>query len=129
MNPVLGWGLAVVAVAAGYVGYGWPGVLLAVTVIVFWLLLQFSRAPARRAGRGRGLDRQRRRRRLHARLRTGMRLLDILPLTLALGQKVADRPETFVWTDRPATACAWTAGWPPRIRARAGAGAGTPPAP
>ena len=32
------------ALAAGYVGYGWPGVVLALTVVVFWLLLQFSRA-------------------------------------------------------------------------------------
>ena len=45
MNPaVVGWGLAALAVAAGYWTYGWPGVVLAVTMIVFWLLLQFSRA-------------------------------------------------------------------------------------
>ena len=36
----LGWGLAVAAVAAGYVGYGWQGVVLAVTVASFWLMLQ-----------------------------------------------------------------------------------------
>ena len=40
----LGWGLAVAAVAAGYVGYGWKGVVLAVTVAFFWLLLQFSQS-------------------------------------------------------------------------------------
>jgi len=28
-----------------------------------------------------------------------MRLLQILPLAGSLGQKVADDPETFVWTD------------------------------
>ncbi|HRF84756.1 MAG TPA: hypothetical protein PLO34_10080, partial [Pseudoxanthomonas sp.] len=44
MNPIVGWGLAVVAIAAGYVGWGWRGVILGVTVIVFWLLLQFSRS-------------------------------------------------------------------------------------
>jgi hypothetical protein len=43
-SALVGWALAVAAVAAGYVGYGWPGVVLAVTVVVFWLLLQFSRA-------------------------------------------------------------------------------------
>jgi hypothetical protein len=43
MNPVVGWGLAVLAVAAGWLGWGWRGVVLAVTVVVFWLLLQFSR--------------------------------------------------------------------------------------
>ncbi|GAB1388254.1 hypothetical protein MASR1M6_04350 [Rubrivivax sp.] len=36
---------------------------------------------------------------LHAALRPGMRLLQILPLAGSLGQKVADDPETFVWTD------------------------------
>ena len=44
MSAWMGWGLAVLAVAAGYVSYGWTGVLMAVTAIVFWLLLQFSRA-------------------------------------------------------------------------------------
>ena len=44
MNPVVGWGLALVAVVAGWLGYGWRGLVLAVTVIVFWLLLQFSRS-------------------------------------------------------------------------------------
>jgi len=100
MNPVLGWGLAVIAVAAGYVGYGWPGVALAVTVIVFRLLLQFSRAlRVMRAAAGRPVGSIDNAVMLHARLRTGMQLLEILPLTRSLGQKVADEPETFVWTD------------------------------
>lgn len=100
MNPVLGWGLAVVAVAAGYIGYGWPGVVLAVTVIVFWLLLQFSRAlRVMRAAAGRPVGSIDNAVMLHARLKPGMRLLDILPLTRSLGQKLADEPETFVWTD------------------------------
>ena len=43
-SPLIGWGLAVAAIAIGYMQYGWPGVFLAFTVIVFWLLLQFSRA-------------------------------------------------------------------------------------
>ncbi len=32
MNPVVGWGLAVVAVALGYVQWGWQGVVLGVDV-------------------------------------------------------------------------------------------------
>ena len=100
MNPVLGWGLAVIAVAAGYVGYGWPGVALAVTVIVFWLLLQFSRAlRVMRAAAGRPVGSIDNAVMLHARLRTGMQLLEILPLTRSLGVKVTDAPETFRWTD------------------------------
>jgi hypothetical protein len=100
MNPILGWGLAVAAVAAGYVGYGWPGVALAVSMVVFWLLLQFSRAlRVMRMAAGRPVGAIDNAVMLHARLKPGMRLLDILPLTRSLGQKVADEPETFVWTD------------------------------
>ena len=44
MNPIIGWGLAAIAVAIAWQKYGWQGVAFAVTLIVFWLLLQFSRA-------------------------------------------------------------------------------------
>ena len=44
MNPQIGWALAVVATALAWYQYGWQGVVLAISVIVFWLLLQFSRA-------------------------------------------------------------------------------------
>ena len=44
MDARLGWALAVVGVALGWVQWGWQGVLLALSVIVFWLLLQFTRA-------------------------------------------------------------------------------------
>ena len=100
MNPVVGWALAVIAVAVGYASYGWPGVVLAVTVVVFWLLLQFSRAlRVMRQAAGRPIGAIDNAVMLHAKLRPGLRLLDILPLTRSLGRKVADDPETFVWTD------------------------------
>lgn len=100
MNPVVGWSLAALAVAVGWVGYGWRGVLLAVTVVVFWLLLQFSRAlRVMRDAAARPPGQVDNAVMLHARLRPGMRMLAILPLAASLGRKVADRPETFVWTD------------------------------
>jgi hypothetical protein len=46
MNQALGVALAVAALGLGYTSYGWRGVVLAVTVVVFWLLLQFSRPCA-----------------------------------------------------------------------------------
>jgi hypothetical protein len=100
MNPVIGWVLAVLATAVGYVYYGWQGVVLAVTVVVFWLLLQFTRAlrVLRQAGQA-PVGHVDSAVMLHARLRKGMRLMEILPLTRALGRKVAENPETFVWTD------------------------------
>ncbi len=100
MNPVLGWALAALALAAGYIGYGWRGVVLGLSVIVFWLLLQFSRSlrVLRQAG-GRPVGSIESAVMLHTKLRPGLRLMDILPLTRSLGQKVADDPETYLWTD------------------------------
>lgn len=100
MNPVVGWCLAVAAVAMGYTGYGWKGVALAFSVVVFWLLLQFSRSlrVMRDAG-SRPVGSIANAVMLNAKLRTGMRLLDILPHTRSLGTKLADDPETFAWTD------------------------------
>jgi hypothetical protein len=36
---------------------------------------------------------------LQARLKKGLRLMDIILLTRSLGEKLADDPETFRWTD------------------------------
>lgn len=100
MNALIGWGLAVAAVAAGYVGYGWPGVALALSVVVFWLLLQFSRAVrAMRNAADRPVGHIDSAVMLHTRLQTGMRLLQVLKLTRSLGEKIADEPETFAWRD------------------------------
>ena len=100
MNPLLGWGLALVAVVAGWFSYGWQGVLLAVSITVFWLLLQFSRVlRVMRQAAGRPIGTVDSAVMLHARLQPGMKLLQVLPLTRSLGQKIADDPETFAWTD------------------------------
>jgi hypothetical protein len=44
MNSKLGWLLVAVAFAAGGWYYGWQGLVMAFSVTVFWLLLQFGRA-------------------------------------------------------------------------------------
>jgi uncharacterized protein (DUF58 family) len=100
MDARLGWALAVLATATGYWAYGWRGVLLAVTVVVFWLLLQFSRALrvmrlAAQAPVGVVPSAVM----LHARLGSGMRLMDVVAITRSLGRKVSDEPETFAWRD------------------------------
>ena len=100
MGASLGWALAVLATATGYWAYGWPGVVLAVSVVVFWLLLQFSRAVrvmrlAAQAPIGRVPSAVM----LQARLKRGMRLMDVVTLTRSLGRKVRDEPETFAWRD------------------------------
>ncbi len=100
MDARLGWALAVAAVALGYLQWGWMGVLLAVSGIVFWLLLQFTRAlRAMRTAGGAPVGHVASAVMLQARLKTGMRLMDIILLTRSLGEKLADDPETFRWTD------------------------------
>src|SRR5687767_15874082 len=97
-NPLIGWALAALAVAVGYLQWGWQGVVLAVTVIVFWLLLQFSRAlrVLRNAGQS-PVGEVPNAVMLHAKLQRGQRLPEILRVTKSLGKKVADDPETFEW--------------------------------
>jgi uncharacterized protein (DUF58 family) len=99
-NPIIGWGLAVLGIAAGYVGWGWPGVVLGVTVLVFWLLLQFSRslrvlrqAAANPVGHVDSAVM------LQSKLKTGMTLSQVLPLTRSLGTRLSDTPERWGWAD------------------------------
>ena len=100
MDARLGWALAVAGVALGYVQWGWQGVLLAVSAIVFWLLLQFTRAlRAMRTAGGAPVGHVASAVMLQARLKKGQRLMDIILLTRSLGEKLADDPETFRWTD------------------------------
>jgi uncharacterized protein (DUF58 family) len=102
MNPVAGWGLAVLAIAAGYAGWGWPGVALGITVIVFWLLLQFSRAMrVMRSASQRPVGSVDSAVMLQSRLTAGMSMLQVLPLTRSLGERVGSEtePERWVWRD------------------------------
>jgi hypothetical protein len=100
VNPWIGWSLAVLAIAVGYAQYGWRGVVLGVTIVAFWLLLQFSKAMRVMRGAAQApVGRVDSAVMLHSKLREGLRLLEILPLTRSLGRKVADDPETFEWTD------------------------------
>ncbi len=95
-----GSGLAAAALVAGYAAYGWRGLVLALSVIVFWLLLQFSRSlrllrQAAQAPVGHVESAVM----LQSRLSVGMRLADAIKIAGSLGQKLRDEPETWVWRD------------------------------
>jgi hypothetical protein len=100
MNPIVGWGLAFVGVIAGWQAYGWQGVVMVVSVIVFWLLIQFSRAlrvmrDAGQAPKGQVGSAVM----LNAKLKAGMTLMQVITLTRSLGERVSETPETWAWAD------------------------------
>lgn len=100
MNPWVGWGLALVAVVAGWFGYGWPGLALAFSVIVFWLLIQFSRSlRVMRNASDAPVGHVPSAVMLHAKLRVGLPMLQIVTLTKSLGRRIAEAPETWAWSD------------------------------
>ncbi|KNZ34174.1 MAG: hypothetical protein AD742_01890 [Methylibium sp. NZG] len=100
MNPVLGWTLALMALAAGWLGYGWPGVAMAVTVIAFWLILQFNRAVrVMRNANDTPVGHVVSVVMLNSKLKVGMPMLQVVGMTRSLGKKVAGRAETYLWTD------------------------------
>jgi hypothetical protein len=105
MDSRLGWALAALATLTGYWAYGWRGVALAASVIAFWLLLQFSRAlRVMRTAAGAPIGCVPSAVMLHSKLRLGLRLIDILPITRSLGRKLRDEPETFAWADESGAA-------------------------
>ena len=100
MNAKLGWALAVLAVTLGYAQYGWPGAVMAISAVVFWLLMQFTRAMrAMRVAGSAPVGSVASAVMLNARLKTGQRLMDVIILTRSLGEKLSDDPETYRWTD------------------------------
>ena len=100
MNPLLGWALAAVFAFASWRAYGWPGLALAASAIVFWLLLQFNRAvrvmknaaSAPVASIPNAVM-------FHAWLRRGLTMLQIVSRTKSLGRKVEGSDDDWVWTD------------------------------
>ncbi len=100
MNPIIGWALAALGIAAGYVGWGWRGVVLGFTVMVFWLLLQFSRSlRVLKQAAGAPVGHVDSAVMVHSRLKAGMTLSQVLPLTRSLGTRLAESPERWGWAD------------------------------
>ena len=88
------------AIVAGWWLYGWKGLILALTVIVFWLVLQFNRANRvlRRAGERPVGHLTESVVMLQSQLSTGMTMAEVLALTGSLGKKLGQRDD-WQWMD------------------------------
>jgi hypothetical protein len=94
------WSLAVAAFAVGWFSYGWRGLVLALTVVAFWLLLQFSRTlRVLRSAAQSPLGHVDNAVMFNAKLSVGLRLPQVIAMTRSLGRKVSDEPEVFAWRD------------------------------
>ena len=100
MNSRLGWLLAALAFAAGWLAYGWQGVLMAATLSVFWLLLQFSRAlRAMKTAADSPLGFVVSAVMFQSRLKPGLAMLQVVALTQSLGCKVGESGDVWRWAD------------------------------
>ena len=103
ITPVLG----VILVAAAWRAYGWGGVAIAVTGVVMWVLLHFTRLTQvlkRTANQPIGYVGSAVM--LNAKLKPGVNLLHVLALTRSLGERLSvegAQPEIYRWTDGSAS--------------------------
>ncbi len=100
MNPILGWALALIALVAGWRGYGWPGIALAFSVIVFWLMIQFYRSvKVMRNAASAPIGHIDSAVMFNAKLSPGLPMIRVVTLSKSLGKRVAEVPETWAWAD------------------------------
>ncbi|MDQ5896956.1 MAG: hypothetical protein RLZZ592_441 [Pseudomonadota bacterium] len=92
--------LAAAALAVGGLTMGWRGVLLALTVIGFWMVLQFNRATRQVvnvANRPMGMVDSVIT--LQSQLAHGMSMSDVLAISGSLGQRVQGTNGDWMWRD------------------------------
>jgi hypothetical protein len=106
----------VIAVAAAYRFYGWPGVAMVAGALVMWLLLHFNRMmQVLRRAANRPIGHVGSAVMLNAKLKPGVNLMHVVAMTKALGalQSPKDQqPEVYRWTDGTAShvTCEFKAG-------------------
>lgn len=100
MNAILGWVLVLVAATAGWLNYGWQGVIVVATVAVFWLLLQFNRALKVMKNAGHApVGYIPSAVMFNAKLKRGMPMIQVVGLAKSLGRQTGSAPETWAWAD------------------------------
>ena len=94
---------ALLAAGLAYRSYGWAGIVAVVSVLVFWMLLHFSRMmQVLKRATDRPIGYVDSAVMLNAKLKPGMTLLHVIAMTRALGVQQSpkdEQPEVFVWTD------------------------------
>ena len=100
MHPVLGWLLVAAIGAASWAAWGWRGVAIAASAIVFWMLMQFNRtvrvmqdAAQRPVGHVPSAVM------FHAGLRPGLTMLQVVKSTGTLGKRAEGPADDWVWSD------------------------------
>ena len=104
MSPPVGWGLVAVAFAVGYALYGWAGVLLAFTITVFWLLLQFRRMlRTMRDAAARPVAAVHSALMTSTRVTVGLKMIEVIGLTGSIGLRLPHpspgADESWEWRD------------------------------
>ena len=103
MNPWIGWTLALLALIVSWYAYGTYGIVLGVTLIVFWLVLQFNRTiRVMKNAASSPIGHVDSAVMMNAQMKTGMTMLQIVSKTKSLGRKVSpdgETPERWAWTD------------------------------
>ena len=92
--------LAASALLAGWWSFGWAGLVLAVTVLVFWTILQFNRASSQLrnvADRPKGMVDSVVT--LQSKLGHGMTMAEVLAISNSLGQRMNERGNEWLWRD------------------------------
>ncbi len=94
---------ALALLVAAYFSYGWPGVVVVVSVLVMWMLLHFTRMmQVLKRATGRPVGYVDSAVMLNAKLKPKASLLHVIAMTRALGELRSPKdtqPEVFRWTD------------------------------
>lgn len=100
MNHRIGWLLALAALAFGGWRFGWQGAVLAVTVIAFWLLLDFTRSMRvlRDAAR-QPVGQVASARQMQTRLRPGLTTVQLVRLAGSVGEVIEPAVPVLRWRD------------------------------
>ncbi|MDP3521590.1 MAG: glycerate kinase [Hydrogenophaga sp.] len=102
-RAALWWAAMALVLWGAWRQYGGLGLLLAFSMLMFWLTIQFSqtmRVLKRAAGQPKGTVAHALK--LHIKLKPGMKLLSVIGLTGSLGEMLSEpdtQPEVFRWTD------------------------------